>query len=233
MIEPLNAVVFYLVFLMSTVLHEAAHAWTAMRGGDPTAYHGGQVSLDPRPHMQREPFGMIMLPLISLAASGWIFGYASAPYDPRWAERHPKRAALMSLAGPASNLLLVLGAWIVIRGGTAFGWFAAPMSIGFDRIVEAPAGGLVGVLALVLSVVFSLNLLLAVFNLIPFPPLDGSGVLPIVLPERALNAYRTLLAGRPALAWAGIIGAWMIFDRVFPPIWLAAVNLLYPGTGYG
>jgi Zn-dependent protease len=233
MIEPLNAVVFYLVFLMSTVLHEAAHAWTAMRGGDPTAYHGGQVSLDPRPHMQREPFGMIMLPLISLAASGWIFGYASAPYDPRWAERHPKRAALMSLAGPASNLLLVLGAWIVIRGGTAFGWFAAPMSIGFDRIVEAPAGGLVGVLALVLSVVFSLNLLLAVFNLIPFPPLDGSGVLPIVLPERALNAYRTLLAGRPALAWVGIIGAWMIFDRVFPPIWLAAVNLLYPGTGYG
>ena len=233
MIEPLNAVVFYLVFLMSTVLHEAAHAWTAMRGGDRTAYHGGQVSLDPRPHMQREPFGMIMLPLISLAASGWIFGYASAPYDPRWAERHPKRAALMSLAGPASNLLLVLGAWIVIRGGTAFGWFAAPMSIGFDRIVEAPAGGLVGVLALVLSVVFSLNLLLAVFNLIPFPPLDGSGVLPIVLPERALNAYRTLLAGRPAIAWVGIIGAWMIFDRVFPPIWLAAVNLLYPGTGYG
>ena len=233
MIEPLNAVVFYLVFLMSTVLHEAAHAWTAMRGGDPTAYHGGQVSLDPRPHMQREPFGMIMLPLISLAASGWIFGYASAPYDPRWAERHPKRAALMSLAGPASNLLLVLAAWAVIRGGTVFGWFAAPMVIGFDRIVEAPAGGLVGVLALVLSVVFSLNLLLAVFNLIPFPPLDGSGVLPIVLPERALNAYRTLLAGRPALAWVGIIGAWMIFDRVFPPIWLAAVNLLYPGTGYG
>jgi Zn-dependent protease len=233
MIEPLNAVVFYLVFLMSTVLHEAAHAWTAMRGGDPTAYHGGQVSLDPRPHMQREPFGMIMLPLISLAASGWIFGYASAPYDPRWAERHPKRAALMSLAGPASNLLLVLAAWAVIRGGTAFGWFAAPVSIGFDRIVEAPAGGLVGVLALVLSVVFSLNLLLAVFNLIPFPPLDGSGVLPVVLPERAMNAYRSLLAGRPVLAWAGIIGAWMIFDRVFPPIWLAAVNLLYPGTGYG
>ncbi len=233
MIEPLNAVVFYLVFLFSTVLHEAAHAWTAMRGGDPTAYHGGQVSLDPRPHMRREPFGMIMLPLISLAASGWIFGYASAPYDPRWAEQHPKRAALMALAGPASNLLLVLAAWIVIRGGTAFGWFAAPMSVGFDRIVEAPGGGLLGVLALVLSVIFSLNLLLAVFNLIPFPPLDGSGVLPVVLPERAMNAYRSLLSGRPGLAWIGIIGAWMIFDRLFPPIWLAAVNLLYPGTGYG
>ena len=51
MIEPLNAVVFYLVFLFSTVLHEAAHAWVALRGGDPTAYHGGQVSLDPRPNI--------------------------------------------------------------------------------------------------------------------------------------------------------------------------------------
>jgi Zn-dependent protease len=233
MIEPLNAVVLYLVFLFSTVLHEAAHAWAAMRGGDPTAYHGGQVSLDPRPHVQREPFGMVLLPLISLAASGWIFGYASAPYDPRWAERHPKRAALMALAGPAANLVLVLTAWIVIRGGTAFGWFAAPMSVGFDRIVEAPGGGLPGVAALVLSVIFSLNLLLAVFNLIPFPPLDGSGVLPVVLPERAMSAYRSILSSRPGLAWIGIILAWMIFDRVFPPIWLAAVNLLYPGTGYG
>jgi Zn-dependent protease len=233
MIEPLNAVVFYLVFLMSTVLHEAAHAWSAMRGGDPTAYHGGQVSLDPRPHMRREPFGMVLLPLISLAASGWIFGYASAPYDPRWAEQHPKRAALMALAGPASNLLLVLAAWFAIRSGTVLGWFAAPMSVGFDRIVEAPGGGVVAILALVLSVVFSLNLLLAVFNLIPFPPLDGSGVLPVVLPEGAMRAYRSLLAGRPGLAWVGIIGAWMLFDRVFPPIWLAAVNLLYPGTGYG
>ena len=204
-----------------------------MRGGDSTASHGGQVSLDPRPHIQREPFGMVLLPLISLAASGWIFGYASAPYDPRWAERHPKRAALMALAGPAANIVLVLTAWIVIRGGTAFGWFAAPMSVGFDRIVEAPGGGLPGVAALVLSVIFSLNLLLAVFNLIPFPPLDGSGVLPVVLPERAMAAYRSILSSRPGLAWIGIILAWMIFDRVFPPIWLAAVNLLYPGTGYG
>ena len=233
MIEPLNAVVLYLVFLFSTVLHEAAHAWSAMRGGDLTAYHGGQVSLDPRPHIRREPFGMVLLPLLSLAASGWIFGYASAPYDPRWAERHPKRAALMALAGPAANLVLVLVAWIAIRAGTAFGWFAPPTAVGFDQIVVASGGGVLGVTALVLSVLFSLNLLLAVFNLIPFPPFDGSGVLPVILPERAMAAYRSLLTGRPALAWLGILGAWMIFDRVFPPIWLAAVNLLYPGVGYG
>jgi Zn-dependent protease len=233
MIEPLNAVVLYLVFLFSTVVHEAAHAWTAMRGGDPTAYHGGQVSLDPRPHIRREPFGMVLLPLLSLAASGWIFGYASAPYDPRWADRHPKRAALMALAGPAANLFLVLCAWLAIRVGAGLGWLAPPMSIGFDRIVEAPGPGAAAIVALVLSVVFSLNLLLAVFNLIPFPPLDGSGVLPVLLPERVNSAWRGLLAGRPGLAWIGIIGAWMIFDRIFPPIWLGAVNLLYPGSWYG
>ncbi len=233
MIEPLQAVVLYLVFLFSTVFHEAAHAWAAMKGGDRTAYHGGQVSLDPRPHIRREPFGMVLLPLLSLAASGWIFGYASAPYDPVWAARHPKRAALMALAGPAANLLLVLVAWLAIRGGATLGTFAPPVAVGFSHVVDAPEGGAAAIVALVLSVVFSLNLLLAVFNLIPFPPLDGSGALPLVLPERAATAFRNLLSGRAGLAWLGILVAWQIFDRLFPAIWLGAVNLLYPGSGYG
>ncbi|HEX7241363.1 MAG TPA: hypothetical protein VF263_13895, partial [Longimicrobiaceae bacterium] len=85
---------YYIVFLFSTTLHEAAHAWAAYRGGDPTAYHGGQVSLDPRPHIRREPVGMVLLPVVSVLLSGWPFGFASAPYDPNWAVRHPKRAAL-------------------------------------------------------------------------------------------------------------------------------------------
>ena len=88
-----SGLIYYVVFLFSTTLHEAAHAWAAFRGGDPTAYHGGQVSLDPRAHMRREPFGMVALPLISIVLSGWPFGFASAPYDRRWAMRHPKRAA--------------------------------------------------------------------------------------------------------------------------------------------
>ncbi|HEX5000144.1 MAG TPA: site-2 protease family protein, partial [Terriglobia bacterium] len=88
-----EAVIYYVVFLFSTTLHEAAHAWVAMLGGDLTAYHGGQVSLDPRPHIRREPFGMVILPVISLLASGWPFGFASTPYDPYWARSHPKRSA--------------------------------------------------------------------------------------------------------------------------------------------
>jgi hypothetical protein len=59
-----TGLIYYVVFLFSTTVHEAAHAWAAKLGGDLTAYHGGQVSLDPRPHIQREPFGMVILPLI-------------------------------------------------------------------------------------------------------------------------------------------------------------------------
>ena len=92
-----SGLVYYVVFLFSTTLHEAAHAWAAIRGGDPTAYHGGQVSLDPRAHIRREPFGMVGLPLISVVLSGWPFGFASAPCDPRWAMRYPKRAAWIGI----------------------------------------------------------------------------------------------------------------------------------------
>src|SRR3954470_3695906 len=110
-----DALTYFIVFLFSTTLHEAAHAWAALRGGDPTAYRGGQVSLDPIPHIRREPFGMLVLPLLTAVATGWPFGYASAPYDPRWAQRHPRRAALMALAGPAANLSLVLAAAVLLR----------------------------------------------------------------------------------------------------------------------
>src|SRR6185436_16732180 len=102
-----DALTYFVVFLFSTTLHEAVHAWAAFRGGDPTAYHGGQVSLDPRPHIKREPFGMLILPLISSVTSGWPIGFASAPFDPTWALRHPRRAAWMALAGPGANLALV------------------------------------------------------------------------------------------------------------------------------
>ena len=99
---------FYVVFLFSTTLHEAAHAWAAKLGGDLTAYHGGQVSLDPLPHIRREPFGMVILPLLTALTMGFPIGFASAPYDPAWAQKYPKRSAWMALAGPAANLLLML-----------------------------------------------------------------------------------------------------------------------------
>ncbi len=222
------------MFLFSVTLHEAAHAWAAMRGGDLTAYRGGQVSLDPRPHIRREPFGMVVLPLISVLISGWPFGFASAPYDPRWAMRYPKRAAWMALAGPASNLLLVVVAAVLISAGAAAGVFAAPDSVRFGRVtVAAVDSGAVRALAFLLGVFLSMNLILAVLNLIPVPPLDGSAALPLVLSPEATQKYQQFLWGQPVLGWIGILIAWHLFGYVYRPVFLLVVNLLYPGVSYG
>ncbi len=228
-----SGLIFYVVFLFSTTVHEAAHAWAAKLGGDLTAYHGGQVSLDPRPHIRREPFGMVVLPIISVLISGWPFGFASAPYDPRWAMRFPKRAAWMALAGPAANLAIIVLAAVAIRAGLAFGVLYAPESVGFSRVTAAVDAGWWQGVAFLLSVFFSLNIVLFALNILPFPPLDGSAAVPLLLSDAATERYQQFLWGQPALSWIGIIIAWQIFDRVFSPIFLFAINALYPGMGYG
>ena len=228
--DLVNGLAFYVVFLFSTTLHEAAHAWAAKKGGDLTAYHGGQVSLDPRPHIRREPVGMVVLPLISTLISGWPFGFASAPYDPVWAARHPKRAAWMALAGPASNLFLVVIAALIIRVGIMTGVFYAPESIEFAGVVASNGSGAA---ARLVSIFFSLNLVLFALNMIPVPPLDGSGALPLLLSPTATEKYRSLIH-QPGVAWIGIFIAWQLFDYIFNPVFLAAVNVLYfPIASYG
>lgn len=229
-----SGLVYYVVFLFSTTLHEAAHAWAAKLGGDLTAYHGGQVTLDPRPHIKREPFGMVILPLLSAITSGWPLGFASAPYDPAWALRHPKRAGWMALAGPGANLLLVIVAAALLRAGIAAGVFFAPPSIKFDHLVGTEAGGMWSTAGFLLSVFFSLNLVLACLNLIPLPPLDGSAAIPLLLPERSAAKYQELLLGHGrAFGIVGLLVAWQLFDVIFHPVFLLAVNLLHPGSHYG
>ncbi|RJQ51631.1 MAG: site-2 protease family protein [Actinobacteria bacterium] len=226
----------YVVFLFSATLHEAAHAWSALRGGDPTAYHGGQVTLDPIPHIKREPIGMVVLPLISVVISGWPLGFASAPYDPGWAERHPTRAAWMALAGPGANLLLALCAGLLINIGLFAGVFDAPETIGFADVTMAVGNQtLWQTAAYLLGTVFALNLLLAVFNLLPLPPLDGSAGLVLGLPERIVPRYQTFLLSNPHLALIGIFIAWQAFDYFFDPVFSISLNLLYffYGASYG
>jgi Zn-dependent protease len=232
MADPAIALAYYAVFLVSTTLHEAAHAWAAKLGGDLTAYHGGQVSLDPRPHIKREPFGMVVLPLLSALISGWPFGFASAPYDPRWAMRHPTRAAWMALAGPGANLLLLLVAAVAIRAGMAAGVFHAPDVVRFGSIVDAEGEGLWRGLGFLLGVVFSMNLVLATLNLIPVPPLDGSAAVPLFLSPEAGGRYQQFLWSQPMLGWFGMLVAWRLFDVLFRPLFLLAISLLYPGMRY-
>ncbi|HEY9420240.1 MAG TPA: site-2 protease family protein [Thermoanaerobaculia bacterium] len=223
----------FVVFLFSTTLHEAGHAFAAYKLGDPTAYEGGQVSLNPWPHIQREPFGMVLLPIISFAATqgGWMMGWASAPYDPTWAHRYPRRAALMAAAGPAANLLLVVISGLAIRAGILGGVLEPPFNLNFTRIVAGVEGTWGEAAAVPLSILFSLNLLLFVFNLIPFPPLDGSAILPAVMSDSTARRYQELLH-QPMFSLIGLLAAWKIFPLISSPILMLALKLLYPEAGY-
>ena len=216
----------YFVFLFSTTFHEAAHAWVAQRGGDLTAYEGGQVSLDPRPHIWREPWGMVVLPILSVLMFGWPFGFASTPYDPLWSRRYPRRAAWMSLAGPGANLLLVAAAGIVLRVGMDLGYLEAPRYFAFTRLAVGTSPGYWTSVAVLLSMLFTLNLILAVFNLLPVPPLDGSGAVLLFLPKEQVEAYQNLLQ-HPLVRGLGIFVAWYLFSPLLRPVLIAALNLLY------
>jgi Zn-dependent protease len=215
----------YLVFLFSTTFHEAAHAWVAKRGGDLTAYEGGQVSLDPRPHIRREPWGMVILPLLSVLMFGWPFGFASTPYDPFWSRRYPRRAAWMSLAGPAANLLLVVMAGLLLRFGMSLGYLEVPTHISLTRVMTGTSGYWSSV-AVLLSMLFILNLMLAVFNLLPVPPLDGSGAVLLFLRQDQVAAYQNLLQ-HPLMSLIGLLVAWYLFSPLLWPVLRVALRLLY------
>ena len=138
----------------------------------------------------------------------------------------------MSLSGPASNLLLVLLAAGLIRIGIAAEIFLEPDTINFTRlVVAADESGMFAAVAVILSITFSLNLLLFVFNLLPFTPLDGSGALPLFLKEEHAARYTSFI-NHSGFAFFGLFVAWNIFNQVFDPIHLVAVNLLYPGAGF-
>jgi Zn-dependent protease len=221
--------VWYVVFLFSLTCHEAAHALVAKWGGDPTAALGGQVTLNPIPHMRREVLGTIIVPIASYALGGWMIGWASAPYDPLWRDRHPRRAAWMAIAGPAANFCLVLVAALGVRILMLAGVLAPPEIIQFEHVVNAATPGLAEGVALFLSVLFSLNLLLAVFNLLPVPPLDGHAALGLVLPENASRRFAALTRN-PTLAIVGLLLCWKVLPYIFGPIFGLSLALIYWGV---
>lgn len=221
--------VWYAAFLLALTCHEAGHALVARWGGDDTAYLSGQVSLNPWPHIRREPLGTVLVPLLTYftGSSRWMMGWASAPYDPDWEARHPRRAALMSAAGPAANFVLFAIAFLVLKFGLLAGvWIVPQGDIALDRLVAAAPGraGLVDAAGRFLSVVMGLNLILGVFNLLPFPPLDGIAVAAgVAAPIRAL--YQKMRA-IPAMGIVGVIVAWRISPYVVGPVLRAAIRAL-------
>jgi Zn-dependent protease len=232
--QLLMGLVWYVVFLLSTTCHEAAHALVAMRGGDLTAYHGGQVSLDPAPHIRREPFGMVILPILSYFVNGWMMGWASAPYDPYWAERNPKAAAWKSLAGPAANFTLAILGGVLIHVGLLAGWFVYPEGLSFTRVVLAQSDGVAAGAATFLSILFSLNLLLGTFNLIPLPPLDGFTAVGVLLPESAAGQLQRWRHTMGQFTFIGLLIAWYVFGPMFRTLYFDVfIKILYPTQTYG
>jgi len=204
--------IWYVVFLFSTTCHEAAHALAAKIGGDETASLGGQVTLNPVPHIQREPWGMVIIPILMLVLNGSIIGWASAPYDPHWERRHPRRAAWMALAGPATNYLLMLIAAVGLRVGWSQGWLHS----GGPR--PDFAENLLGAL-------FSLNLLLGTFNLLPVPPLDGSTGIMLFMGESRAQRYLDWVRGN-SYGILGLVLAIFAFRYVYGPIETVATEVL-------
>jgi Zn-dependent protease len=228
--DAASGLVYYVVFLFSTTLHEAAHAWAAKLGGDLTAYHGGQVTLDPRPHIKREPLGMLLLPLLTAVTRGFPIGFASAPYDPEWALRHPRRSGWMALAGPAANIVLAILALAMIKIGLVSGVFSGPQEIRFGHLVESNGEGLLPGLAFLVSAFYSMNLALAVLNLLPVPPFDGSAAVTVLLDDDKARRYKQFLFKLgPGVALVSLLIAWQVFTPIFTPIFFGTVELLYPG----
>jgi Zn-dependent protease len=165
----------FIVLLFSLTVHEMAHAWTADRLGDPTARLLGRVSFNPLVHA--DPIGTIVFPLIAMISGFPLLGWAKpVPVNVRQLRHHRRDYMLVAAAGPGSNLVIAIAAAIALRAMPV-----SPVMLG-EPNVSAP-------LAVLLGSAMRLNVLLAVFNMIPIPPLDGGNVLSGLLPRAAAHRF--------------------------------------------
>lgn len=215
-----------LVFCLS--LHEAAHAWMASRLGDPTARMLGRLTLNPIKHI--DPFGTILIPLamLFLFPYGYLIGWAKpTPVTPLNFKNLRRDDILTTVAGPVSNLLGAVAATILLI------LFARLNSTGAEMVRmlagNIPSPGLSAAspavpIAMILYLSVWLNLILAVFNLIPLPPLDGSHVLRHFLPYKALRLYDS--AGMVGLILFLFLGGSVIAFFVSPMLYFVNTVLL-------
>ncbi len=174
---------------------------------------------------------MVLIPLLSALTQGWCVGWASTPYDPRWELRYPRRAAWMAASGPAANFVIALLALLFLRIGLGLDWFHPPDRIEMGLLVGAPTEGLL-LLGRLLSILLVLNVILGVFNLIPFPPLDGAAVVTLLLPEDAGLRFKELLRSG-GVGIIGLLAAWWLFGRAVGPIFAVILRLVHPEVAYG
>jgi Zn-dependent protease len=190
------------VLLFSMVAHEYAHGYAALRQGDTTAYQLGRLTWNPIKHI--DPFMTILVPVMMALAGGPILGGAKpVPVNPRNYRNFKRGDIIVSLAGIATNLVLALLCALLI------------VPLGLVGRSVAPAATSLSVLQVMLSYGIWINLVLAIFNLLPIPPLDGSHVMKYLLPPALSLRYQQL--GRYgfflliALLWFGgpLISTWL------------------------
>ncbi len=191
-----------IAFLFAISVHESAHAWTANRCGDPTARMLGRITLNPIKHI--DPFGTVILPLIAMLTHLPVIGWAKpTPVDPRNFKRPVFDDVLTAVAGPVSNFIVATGATILLaaiaiaapEGRVVVQGALRGVAVGNSILVPA---------SLLLFAFLEINVLLAVFNLIPVPPLDGSHVLRHFLSENVRRVYDTVgMFGLMALVFFG------------------------------
>ena len=184
------------ILIFSAILHEVAHGFVAEKLGDPTARLAGRLTLNPRKHI--DPYMSIFLPLLLIiSGSPVIFGAAKpVPVDPFNLKEGRKDIALVSLSGPLTNIFIAIVASLLIK------------TITFPSGGFLESGAIIPLIYWLLTKIVQLNLLLAIFNLIPIPPLDGSKVFALILPEKEATAYLAL----------GSIGIFIIFFLLLFPI---------------
>jgi Zn-dependent protease len=189
------------VLMMSVIAHEVSHGYAAALLGDPTARMAGRLSLNPVKHI--DPVGSIAVPLISYMLGGFIFGWAKpVPYNPYNLKNQRFGPAIVAAAGPAMNIVIAIIFGALVR-------FAAPLGIANEAFYS-----------LAIIIVF-INVLLALFNLIPIPPLDGSKILSAFLPSR----YLSFMASLEQYSFFAVI----IFVLLF---WQSVVPVVYGITWF-
>lgn len=173
-------IIFFVALVASIILHEISHGVVALWFGDDTAQRAGRLTLNPVPHI--DPFGSIILPAMGALAQIPVIGWAKpVPVNPNRLRNQRRDMLLVSLAGPATNLSLMLVAAYIARSL----YEPSPLEVLFDQPILDELS-----LAVLVALTFAqVNLFLGLLNLLPIPPLDGSALLERVLPQRWLPGW--------------------------------------------
>lgn len=211
-----------IVFLFAISVHESAHAWMALRNGDPTAYMLGRVTLNPIKHI--DPVGTVLLPALALFTNFPMIGWAKpTPVNTRNFKNLVRSDVLTSVAGPVSNFLVAFAAVLLLAVIAVTSGEGHNVVQELARGVAPASGSVLTPLGIILYEAMLINVLLAIFNLIPIPPLDGSHVLRHFLPTGILRVYDT--AGILALILLMVFGGGFL-RMLFVPVISAANSFL-------